>query len=117
MRDMKRTDLMSDVNEAVEIVIELGSLPTEIKNLKHFGLSHVGGDEAFLRTVARRLKYEYLLGRVVAVGDVGRAPKEVIYDAGIGWDTPFRIIRARPEGDILITPKTDVSAEYSEYQI
>lgn len=105
--------MLSGVNEAFEVVVELGSVPSVIENLKRASMSAVGGDEdAFLRTVARRLKYEYLLGRVVAVGDVGRAPKEVIYGAGIGWDTSFRIARTRPEGEVKITPKTAVSVKY-----
>lgn len=105
--------MISGVNEAVEVVVELGSVPSVIENLKRAAMSVVGGDEdAFLRTVARRLKYEYLLGRIVATGDVGKAPKEVIYDAGIGWDTSFRIARTKPEGEVKITSKTAFSVKY-----
>jgi len=72
-----------DVNEAMEIVIELGERGGELNNLKRAACYVVGGDEAFLRTAARRLKYEYLLWRTVAKDDVGQAPGEVIYGAGL----------------------------------
>ena len=73
-----------EVNEAMEIIVELGK--TDYNNLKQAAWYVVGRDEAFLRTAARRLKYEYLLWRIVAKDDVGQAPGEVIYGAGRGWD-------------------------------
>ena len=103
-----------EVNEAMEIIVELGMAPCN--NLKQAAWYVVGGDEAFLRTAARRLKYEYLLLRIVAKDDVGMAPKEVIYGAGMGWDTSFRIVLTRPEGEVQITPKTEVTAKYNELE-
>ena len=104
-----------EVNEAVEIVIELG-IGSDLENLKRAAWYIVGGDDAFLRTAARRLKYEYLLWRVVSKDDVGRAPGEVIYGARRGWETSFRITRTRPEGEVQITPKTAVTAKYIDLE-
>jgi len=103
-----------EVNEAVEIVIELGERSGDLENLKRAAWYVVGGDEAFLRTAARRLKYEYLLWRVVSKDDVGKAPGDVIYGAGLKWDTSFRIERTKPEGEVQITPRTVVTAKYIE---
>ena len=103
-----------EVNEAIEIVVELGERGGDLENLKRAAYRVVGGHEAFLRTAARRLKYEYLLWRIVTKDDVGQAPGEVIYGAGRGWDTSFRITRTRPEGEVQITPKTAVTTKYIE---
>lgn len=108
---MKR---IPEVNEAKEIVIELGVIGGDLENLKRAAWYVTGGDEAFLRTAARRLKYEYLLWRIIDKDDVGQAPGEVIYGARRGWDTPFRIMRTKPEGEVQITPKTEVTTRYKE---
>ena len=71
---MNKTRRIPEVNEAKEIVIELGERGGDLENLKRAAGHVVGGHEAFLRTAARRLKYEYLLWRIVAKGDVGKAP-------------------------------------------
>jgi len=103
-----------EVSEAMEIIIELGEIGGDLENLKRAAYRVVNGHEAFLRTVARRLKYEYLLWRIIDKDDVGLAPGEVIYGARRGWDTPFRIMRTKPEGEVQITPKTAVTTRYIE---
>ena len=55
-----------EVSEAMEIAIELGERSGDLETQKRAACYVVGGDEAFLRTAARRLKYEYLLWRIVA---------------------------------------------------
>ena len=101
-----------ELNEAIEIVIELGQRPLDLENLKRAASQVVGGDKAFLMTAARRLKYECLLWRPTHKDDVGQAPYEIIYGPGRLFDTPFRITSTIPEGEVQITPKTVITAKY-----
>jgi hypothetical protein len=98
---------ITDVAEAREVVIELGERSGDVENLTRASNYVVGGLDAFLKSISRRAKYNFLMNEVVAAGHVGFFPKEVVYDgASIGWDTPYRIVTTDPEGDVQITPKT-----------
>lgn len=89
-----------EVNEAREIVIELGERGGDLENLKRAAYRVVGGHEAFLSTAARRLKYEYLLWRIVDKDDVGQAPGEVIYGCrkGVGYTLQNSTNKTRGRG-------------------
>lgn len=95
------------VSEAEEVLIELGARSGDVANLTRAGSYVVGGIEAFLKSIARRAKYEFFLWRIVSKDHVGHLPKEVVYEGqSIGWDTPYRVMNTKPEGEVQITPKT-----------
>lgn len=105
---------INQVSEAEEIVIELGERTGDIENLKRAS-NYVKGDlEAFLVSIARRAKYEFLLWKVVSKNHVGWLPKEVVYEGYGGWDTPYKIISTKPEGHVQITPETAVTCKLVE---
>ncbi len=98
---------ISDIPEAQEVFIDLGERGGDIENLKRASYYVVGGMEAFLISSARRAKYEFLLWKIVSKDHVGHLPKEVVYEGkGIEWDTPYRVIDTKPEGEVQITVKT-----------
>jgi len=100
---------ISELPEAKEVLIELGERPGDVENLKRQSWYVVGGIEAFLTSLARRAKYEFLLGRVVAKDHVGFFPKRIAYDGyDIGWDTPYRVINTVPDGEVQITHNTKI---------
>ena len=88
---------ISELPETKEVLIELGERPGDLKNLE-MGWRHViGGKEAFLISLGRRAKCEFLLWRIVAKDHVGFFPKQIAYDGSdIGWDTPYRVINTVP---------------------
>jgi hypothetical protein len=100
---------ISELPEAKEILIELGERYGDLKNLE-MGWRHVvGGKDAFLASLARRAKYEFLLWRIMAKNHVGFFPKKIAYNgSNIGWDTPYRVIKTVPDGEVQITPKTKI---------
>lgn len=101
---------ISEVPEAEEIVIEIGERCGDLSSLKGAWNFVVGRREAFLKSIARRAKYEHLLWRVVAKDHVGFLPYRVVYDqiSSVGGGMPYRILSTKPEGEVQITPKTSV---------
>jgi hypothetical protein len=67
------------------------------------------GEEAFLKSVSKRAKYQFLLGKVVEEGYVGTFPKEIVWEgATLAWDTDYKIVTTRPKGEVQITPTTSL---------
>lgn len=97
---------ISHVPEAEEVLIELGERGGDIENLKRASNRVIGGIDAFLKSIARRAKYEFFLWRIVSKDHVGFLPKEVVYEGYGGYDTSYRVLMTRPEGEVQITPKT-----------
>lgn len=87
----------------------IGERTGDLDNLERASRYVVGGMDAFLKSMARRVKYDFLLWKVFAQNDVGFLPKEVVYQRSLGWDTPYRVSITKPEGEVQITPKTKVS--------
>jgi hypothetical protein len=95
--------------EAKEILIEIGEDWGDIQNLQRWGWRVIGGKDAFLSSLTRRAKYDFLLWEVVADGHEGVLPKQIVYDgSSIGWDTPYRVVDTNPTGDVQITPQTKI---------
>lgn len=96
-----------DVPEATEVFVELGERAGDVKNIMHASNYVVGGIEAFLKSIARRAKYEFFQDKIVSKDHVGVLPKEIVYEGStIGWDTSYRIEATKPEGEVQITSKT-----------
>ncbi len=101
---------IDEIPEAAQINIELGERDGDVKNLSRQANYVVGGLDAFLKSTARRAKYNFLMYEVVAVDHVGFLPKEVVYEGStIGWDTSYRVVATKPEGEVQITQKTIVT--------
>jgi len=106
---------IDEVPEAKEVTIELGERPLDYENLARAAKYVVGGKDAFLESVARRAKYGFFLGKVVSKNHVGWLPKDVVYEgSSIGWDTPYRVAEAKPDGEIQVTSKTTIACRLIE---
>ena len=100
------------VPEAEEVTIELGERQGDYQNLARAARYVVGGKDAFLESVARRAKYGFFLWKVISKNHVGRIPKDVVYEgSSSGWDTPYRVAEAKPDGEIQVTPKTTIACK------
>ena len=65
------------------------------------------GRLVFLKSVARRAKYEHLLWRMVAKDYVGLLCRQVVYDGkSLSWEISYRILNMKPDGEVQITPIT-----------
>lgn len=108
---------ISELPEAKEVLIELGEHFSDVDNLKRRSWYVVGGIEAFLTSVARRAKYEFFLGRVVAKDRVGFFSKQIAYDeSDTGCDTPYRVINTVPDGEVQITLKTNIIVSLTKFE-
>ncbi len=100
---------INEIPEAQEVTIELGERRGDVENLTRQANYVVGGLDAFLKSIAKRAKYNFLLYEVVTAGHVGFLPKEIVYDgSAIGWDTSYSVAATKPEGEVQLTPKTVV---------
>ena len=103
---------INGIPEATEVLIELGERSSDVENITRAFNYVVGGREPFLRSIARRVKNNFLMYEVVATGHVGFLSKEIVYEgASIGFDTPYRIITTKPEGEVQITQKTALTCK------
>ena len=67
------------------------------------------GRRGFLKSVARRAKYEHLLWRVIAKDHVDFLPRQVVYDGkGLLWEMSYRILSMKPDDKVQIIPKTSI---------
>ena len=106
---------IEEVPEAEEALIELGERHLDHENLTRATNYVVGGKDAFLESVARRAKYGFFLGKVISKNHVGWLPKDVVYEGrSIGWDTPYRVVEAKPDGEIQVTTKTTIACKLIE---
>ena len=99
---------VSQVPEAEEVLIELGECPGDVDNLTRASGYVIGGIEAFLKSIARRAKYEFFLWKIVSKDHVGFLPRGIVYEGYGGWDTPYRVSMTKPEGEVQITIKTNL---------
>lgn len=68
------------------------------------------GEEAFLKSISQRAKYEFLLGKIVEEGYVGTFPKEIVWEgATLAWETDYKVVNTKPKGEVQITPTTSVT--------
>ena len=92
-----------DITEAKQLVIEL--YPNKWMN------RHVSdyGEEAFLKSVARRAK-EYLMWKLVAEEHIDEFPKEIVWGGEnlVSSPTHFRVVATEPKGELQVTPTTQV---------
>ena len=102
---------IKEVREAEEVVIELD--PHNIR--KWSRQIKEAGEEAFLKSVSKRVKYEFLLGKVVEEGYVGTLPKEIVWEGStLAWDTNYMVATTKPTGEVQITPKTSLICRFPE---
>jgi len=126
------------VQDAKEVVIELSQLNWELIDMTYrfewddptWLSEKVGQDEAakrknieqqwrktkeqYMASITRRVKYEALLGRVIAKGHLGRVPFKVVYDMEpvAGLDVNYRVLSTTPEGEVRM--KEDTVLKLSE---
>lgn len=64
--------------------------------------------EQYISSISRRVKYEGLLGRVVAKDHLGRVPFKVVYDMEpvAGLDVNYRVLSTMPEGEVRVNEDT-----------
>ena len=64
--------------------------------------------QQYISSIARRVKYEALLNRVVAKDHLGRIPFKVVYDMEpvAGLDVNYRVVSTDPGGEVRITEDT-----------
>lgn len=73
------------------------------------------GEEAFLKSISKRAKYEFLLGKIVEEGYVGTFPKEIMWDGReIAWETDYKVVTTKPKGEVLITLSTSVMCQFQK---
>lgn len=62
----------------------------------------------YLASISRRIKYEGLLGRVVARDHLGRVPFKVVYDMEpvAGLDVNYRVLSTIPDGEVRVSDET-----------
>jgi len=106
---------IDQIPEAEIVTIELGERHEDYQNLARAANYVVGGKDAFLESVARRAKYEFFLGKVIAKNHVGSLPRAVVYRGSrSGWDTPYRVVEVKPDGEVQVTPKTTITCKLIE---
>jgi len=64
--------------------------------------------ERYLSSIKRRVKYEGLMGRVVAKDHLGRVPFRVVYDTEpiAGLDVNYRVLSTVPAGEVRVSEDT-----------
>ncbi len=69
----------------------------------------------YISSISRRVKYEGLLGRVVARGHLGRVPFKVVYDMEpvAGLDVNYRVLSTVPDGEVKVTEDTTLDLRES----
>ena len=72
--------------------------------------------EQYLSSIRRRVKYEALLGRIVAKDHLGRISFKVVYDMEpvAGLDVNYRILSTVPDGEVRITEETNLELKESD---
>ena len=64
--------------------------------------------QQYLASITRRVKYEALMGRVVAGGHLGKVGFKTVYDMdpSAGLDVSYRVLATTPEGEVRVTEDT-----------
>jgi hypothetical protein len=122
------------VQDAKEVTIELSKLSWELLDLtyrfewdddgwinKRVGESETEADQRkiaanewskkkqqYLSSITRRVKYEALLGRVVAIGHLGKVGFKAVYDMdpSAGLDVSYRVLSTIPGGEVRVNEDT-----------
>jgi hypothetical protein len=70
----------------------------------------------YLSSIIRRVKYEVLLGRVIAKDHIGKAGFKAVYDMdpGAGLDVNYRMLLTKPGGEVRVTEDTHLTLVESE---
>ena len=70
----------------------------------------------YVSSICRRLKYEALLGRVVAKDHLGRVPFKTVYDMEpvAGLDVNYRVLSTVPIGEVRIGEDTALELKESD---
>jgi hypothetical protein len=71
--------------------------------------------ELYLSSITRRVKYEALLGRVVAKGHLGKVGFKAVYDMdpSVGLDVSYRVLSTAPSGEVRVGEDTVVDLKES----
>lgn len=69
----------------------------------------------YLSSIKRRIKFEGLMGRVVAKDHLGRVPFRVIYDTEpvAGLDVNYKVLSTIPAGDVRVGEDTELELQES----
>ena len=73
--------------------------------------------DRYMSSISRRVKYEALLGRVVAKGHLGRVPFKTVYDMEpvAGLDVNYRVLTTMPDGEVRIGEDTVLDLKESKH--
>ena len=63
-------------------------------------------------SIARRVKYEALMGSVVAKDHVGVLSSETIYGNSLGSSFGYEVLSTKPEGEVRVTKKTKLTMKF-----
>jgi hypothetical protein len=71
--------------------------------------------EQYLASISRRVKYEGLMGRVVAKDHLGRVPFKIVYDMEpvAGLDVNYRVSSTSPGGEVRVNEDTVLNLQES----
>jgi len=101
---------IEEKQKAIEIVIDLS--PRVARKWIDRTINKYG-EEAFLNSVSKRAKYEFLLGKVVEEGYTGIFPKEILWEgSSLAWETDYQVVITSPKGEVQITPATLVICRF-----
>lgn len=107
---------LQEIPEAEKVLVELGERAGDVENLIRASRYVVGGIDAFLKAIAQRAKHEFFYLKTVSKDHAGFLPKEIVYEGYGGWNTPYRIVMTKPEGEVQITHRTTFQCKLIELQ-
>lgn len=118
-RDKRPEQRIPQLKEAEEVTIELDdsyvtSTPTKRYVIQEHHLEP--NYQNILRTIARKIKYYLLLWRPVEIGDVGLIPSDFLKDIieAFPHKVNFKVTNTRPQGEVQITPNTEIALSFKE---
>jgi len=92
-----------------------GQKPEEVAKRKSAVESWSEKKQQYLSSIARRVKYEALIGRVVAKDHLGRVAFKIVYDMEpvAGLDVNYRVLSTIPNGEVRINEDTILNLKES----
>lgn len=108
-----------EIKEAKEVTIELDDSYLTSTPKKRYVIQEQrfsSNYENILRTMARKIKYNFLLWRPVEVGDVGLISSQLLEDIihVFPIDIRLRVADTSPKGEVQVTPSTKIATRFSE---
>lgn len=108
---------ITEVPEAEEVTVQLDDSYWTSTPLKRHHIQEERRRPDFdnlAKSIARKLKYEYLLWKVYESGDVGTVPCRFFEDimSICGGHMSFKVVSTKPTGEVQITPKTKFMLEF-----